>query len=348
MEIEKPIIFNLDLPDLQKLVLELNEPVYRSTQLWQGLYQNYWQSPIEFTTLPLHFKNLIFEILSFTSLKPIRSITSGDRGTVKTLFQLQDGNTIESVLMLYNKRNTLCISTQAGCGMGCVFCATGQMGYKRNLTSGEIVEQVLFFARLLRDRNALVTNVVIMGMGEPFNNYDATLSAIDRLNDADGFNLGARRFTISTVGIIPKIIQFADEKRQINLAISLHSGRNELRSSLLPINNKYPVEELINACRYYVDQTRRRISFEWALIDGVNDSPRDAAQLAILVKGLLCHVNVIPLNPTQKYKGQPPGYQKVEDFCAELTKAGVPSTIRLRRGIEIQAGCGQLASNELP
>jgi 23S rRNA (adenine2503-C2)-methyltransferase len=342
----KRLIYDLDLQELTGLMQGWNEPAYRARQIWQGIYQNYWQKPEEFTTLPSHLRELLAANFSFCSLVPVRSLKSNDGETVKVLFRLPDDYAIETVLMLYDERRTLCISTQVGCAMGCVFCATGQMGYKRNLTSGEIVEQVLHFARLLNERGERVTNVVVMGMGEPFHNYDATLSAIDRLNDPEGFGLGARRFTISTVGLIPKIRQFADEKRQVNLAISLHAANDQLRSALLPIDKKYQIEELIWACRYYVDQTGRRITFEWALIQGVNDSPEDARQLFGLIKGLLCHVNVIPLNPTTKYKGQATTRQRAEAFCAELKKAGIPCTIRLRRGIDIQAGCGQLASNE--
>jgi 23S rRNA (adenine2503-C2)-methyltransferase len=184
-----------------------------------------------------------------------------------------------------------------------------------------------------------------MGMGEPFHNYDHTLAAIDRLNNSDGFNLGARRFTISTVGLVPMIRRFADEKRQVNLAISLHAASDELRSSMLPVNRKYPIETLLEACRYYIEQTSRRITFEWALISGVNDRVEDAHMLAQRIKGLLCHVNVIPLNPTDKFPGQPSTHQQALAFCAELEKYDIPCTVRIRRGIEIQAGCGQLASH---
>ena len=230
--------------------------------------------------------------------------------------------------------------------MGCVFCATGQMGFKRHLTSGEIVEQVMYYARSLSRRNERVTNVVVMGMGEPFHNYDATLAAIDRLNHPEGLNLGARRFTISTVGLVPAIRRFADEKRQVNLAISLHAATDEGRSAMLPVNRKYPLEDLIDTCRYYIEQTGRRITFEWALILNVNDSPEEARQLARRLKGLLCHVNVIPLNPTRKYQGQATTHERAEAFREELEKAGIPCTIRIRRGIDIQAGCGQLASQQ--
>jgi 23S rRNA (adenine2503-C2)-methyltransferase len=231
--------------------------------------------------------------------------------------------------------------------MGCVFCATGQMGFKRNLTSGEIVEQVLFYARMLHTEDEEVTNVVIMGMGEPFHNYHATMAAIDRLNHPDGFNLGARRFTISTVGLVPMIRKFTAEQRQVNLAVSLHASDDELRSSLLPVNRKYSIDEVLAACRDYVDQTHRRITFEWALIRDVNDSPEQARKLALRLHGLLCHVNVIPLNPTERYAGKATTRHRAVIFRTELEKLGIPCSIRLRRGIDIKAGCGQLAGKEI-
>ena len=245
--------------------------------------------------------------------------------------------------MRYEKRRTLCISSQAGCALGCVFCATGQMGLKRNLSSGEIVGQVLHFERLLRGQSQGLTNVVVMGMGEPLHNYDQVMAAIDRLNHAQGLNFGARRFTISTVGLIPQMMRFAREKRQVNLAVSLHAAEDLLRSSILPINKKYPLAELINACREYVSLTRRRITFECALISGVNDSIQQAAQLAHLINGILCHVNIIPLNPTAGYEGSATSALQVRQFKEQLEKSGIPVTVRVRRGIDIHAGCGQLA-----
>ena len=240
-------------------------------------------------------------------------------------------------------RRTLCISTQAGCAMGCVFCATGQMGFKRHLVSGEIIAQVMYYARMLRQENENVTNIVFMGMGEPFHNYANTMAAIDRLNHPEGYNFGARRFTISTVGLVPMIRRFADEKRQVNLAISLHAADDESRVSMLPINRKYKIEEVLDACRYYVSKTGRRVTFEWALINGVNDTTEVARKLASRLKGLLCHVNAIPLNPTLGYEGRPTDLQRAALFKATLEQAGIPCTIRMRRGIDIQAGCGQLA-----
>lgn len=339
------LIYDLTFNDLTTLLLNWGEPAYRAQQIWQGIYRQFWSSPAEFSALPRPLREKLSQNLTFSTLTPGQVLKSTDGETVKTLFHLPDGKSIEAVLMTYDERRTLCISTQAGCAMGCVFCATGQMGFKRHLTSGEIVEQVLYYARYLRSQNERVTNIVFMGMGEPFHNYTNTLAAIDRLNDPQGLNLGERRFTISTVGLVPMIRQFAAEKRQVNLAVSLHAANDETRSSMLPVNRKYPLKELLAACREYVDATHRRITFEWALIQDVNDYPIHAQELGKLLKGLLCHVNVIPLNPTRKYAGQAATRQRAEAFKAELDKIGIPCTIRMRRGIDIQAGCGQLATD---
>jgi 23S rRNA (adenine2503-C2)-methyltransferase len=244
--------------------------------------------------------------------------------------------------MGYARRRTTCISTQAGCAMGCVFCATGQMGFKRHLSNGEILAQVMYYARQLHQQGERVTNIVVMGMGEPFHNYDNTMAAIDRLNDPAGYNFGARRITISTVGLVPAIRRFTAEKRQVNLAISLHAADDALRASMLPVAKAYPLDELLSACRDYAAVTGRRVTFEWALIEGVNDTLEQARLLASRLKGLLCHVNAIPLNPTEGYTGKATTRQRAEEFRATLERLGVPCTVRLRRGIEIRAGCGQL------
>jgi 23S rRNA (adenine2503-C2)-methyltransferase len=228
--------------------------------------------------------------------------------------------------------------------MNCSFCATGQMGFTRNLTAGEIVEQVLYFARQLAKEDLRVTNIVFMGMGEPFHNYDAVMKAIRILNDEKGFKLGARRFTVSTVGLIPGIKRFTAENSQVNLAISLHSTDETRRSSIMPVNNRYPISDLVQACREYFDATGRRVTFEWALIDGVNDTIQEAEALADLLEGLTCHVNVIPLNPTGGYSGKKSTKENVEAFKNTLESRGIACTVRIRRGIDIQAGCGQLAS----
>lgn len=348
----RPLIFDLDLPALNELVKSWGESSYRARQIWQGLYQQLWNVPDQFSNLPAALRQRLAETFSFSHLQPVDTLQSSDGETTKTLFALPDGKMIEAVLMRYERRRTLCISTQAGCAMGCVFCATGQMGFKRHLSSGEIVEQVLYYARPLKAEGLEVTNVVVMGMGEPFHNYASTLAAIDRLNARDGYNLGARRFTISTVGLVPMIRRFAAERRQINLAVSLHAADDELRASMLPVDRKYPLDELFAACQEYIQATHRRISFEWALIENVNDSPEQARKLAGRLQALrlegayLCHVNVIPLNPTRQYSGQASTHERAEAFQAELRRYGVPVSIRLRRGIDIQAGCGQLAERK--
>jgi 23S rRNA (adenine2503-C2)-methyltransferase len=363
--LEKPFnIYDLSYAELGEGVKSLDEPDYRVTQIWEGLYQHLWDSADSFTNLS---KNLRQELSdrythqssgnvntpSFSSLYPISKLISSDGQTVKTLFNIEGGQRVEAVLMRYDRRNTLCISTQAGCAMGCVFCATGQMGFKRQLTSGEIIQQVIYYARQLALENQQVTNIVVMGMGEPFHNYESTMAAIRRLNDSHGFNLGARRFTISTVGLVPGIRRFTDEHSQVNLAISLHAADDDLRAQLLPINKKYPLDQLFSACHEYITATHRRISFEWALIQGVNDTPDQAARLAQRLKpfrssgSALCHVNLIPLNPTKKYEGHASTHQNALNFQHVLEEAGIPCTIRLRRGIEIQAGCGQLAGQDI-
>jgi 23S rRNA (adenine2503-C2)-methyltransferase len=255
---------------------------------------------------------------------------------------MADGNFIETVLMRYEKRRTLCISTQAGCAMGCVFCATGQMGFFRNLTAGEIVVQVIYFARILAAQDDRVTNIVMMGMGEPLHNYQHTLAAVDRLTDESGLNLGARKITISTVGLVPAIRRYADEERQTPLAVSLHAATDEERDKLIPVNRRWPIAELMEACHYYIEKTGRRLTFEWALIEGENDTPEQAHLLGRLLQGMLCHVNLIPLNPTAGYGGQPSSKKRVNEFQEILAGYSVSSTVRVRRGIDIQAGCGQL------
>ncbi|MDI6694492.1 MAG: 23S rRNA (adenine(2503)-C(2))-methyltransferase RlmN [Anaerolineales bacterium] len=346
----RPLIYDLDLSALQQALRQWGEPDYRALQIWKGLYVNLWDHPAQFTNLPRALRQKLEVNFSFSHLRLTGTLKSKDGETVKTLFQLSDNAAVEAVLMQYSRRRTLCISTQAGCAMGCVFCATGQMGFRRHLTSGEIIEQVLYYARQLAAIGERVTNVVIMGMGEPFHNYDETMAAIERLNHSEGFNLGARRFTVSTVGLVPAIQRFTRENRQINLAISLHAADDETRSSLLPINRKYPLETLLQACQDYVEKTHRRITFEWALIREINDTPAQAQALAALLQpfrrnqAALCHVNVIPLNPTRRYRGKATTRERALQFQKILEQNGIPCTIRIRRGIDIQAGCGQLAA----
>ena len=352
-------IYSLSLSELTSLLNEWGEPAYRARQIWQGLFHNFWNTPTEFTNLPGGLRQRMAESLDFNTLVPATTFQSSDGETIKTLFKLKDGNAIETVLMKYDPsgelgqakrtrilqhRRTLCVSTQVGCAMGCVFCATGQMGFKRHLSSGEIVAQVMYYARSLNNQGEVLTNIVVMGMGEPFHNYNNTMTAIDQINNPEGYNFGARRFTISTVGLVPAIRRFTAEKRQVNLAISLHAADDALRASMLPVNKRYPIDELLDACRDYVASTGRRITYEWALVNGVNDNPEQALLLAGKIKGMLCHVNAIPLNPTVGYSGKATTRQRALKFKETLEYLGVPCTIRLRRGIDIQAGCGQLIS----
>jgi 23S rRNA (adenine2503-C2)-methyltransferase len=374
------LIYNLDFPALENKLKEWNEPAYRAKQIWQGLYVHLYSSADEFTNLSKSLREKLGGHFSFSNFKIRTFLDSSDKSTRKTLFELPDGNLIEAVLMRYGdpaddsemrntksvmrnkalyesritnyediqppkQRRTLCISTQAGCAMGCVFCATGQMGFKRNLSSGEIVAQVMYYAQMLKEQNETVTNVVFMGMGEPFHNYDNSMAAIDRLNDSNGFNFGARRFTVSTVGLVPQIKKFADEQRQVNLAISLHAADDDERLEIMPVNKKYKIDDVIQACKYYIEKTNRRVTFEWALIHGVNDTPEVAGKLASRLKGLLCHVNAIPLNPTQGYQGEATSRERADLFKKTLENAGIPCTIRMRRGIDINAGCGQLSAS---
>ncbi len=337
------LIYDLDLPALADQLAQWGEPRYRAKQVWQGLYQQLDASPLDFSNGPKALREKLSQSFDFTGIEPVRYLDSSDGLTRKTLFKLPNGQLIEAVLMRYERRRTLCISSQAGCAMGCVFCATGQMGFRNHLSSGQIVAQVMYYARMLKNEGLDVTNVVVMGMGEPFHNYDNTMQAIDRLNDPEGYNFGARRFTISTVGLVPMIRRFADEKRQVNLAVSLDAADDDLRLSMMPINRKYRIDDVLDACRYYVEKTGRRVTFEWALINGVNDTPDQAHLLAKRLHGLLCHVNAIPLNPTQGFTGQATTRERSKQFQAAMEAAGIPCTVRLRRGIDIQAGCGQLA-----
>lgn len=364
------LIYDLDFAALETTLQKWNEPVYRAKQIWQGLYQHLYSSPEQFSNLPNPLREKLGMEFTFLPFKIKMYLESADKSTRKTLFQLEDGNLIEAVLMRYGDpadaqdgsimpsasiratqpptrtrtRRTLCISTQAGCAMGCVFCATGQMGFKRNLTSGEIVAQVMFYAQMLKKQNETVSNIVFMGMGEPFHNYENVMSAIDRLNDKDGYKFGARRMTISTVGLVPQLKRFADEQRQVNLAISLHAADDNERLAIMPVNKRYKIDDVIEGCKYYIGKTNRRVTFEWALINGVNDTPEVAARLAARLKGLLCHVNAIPLNPTQGYPGEATNRGGAQLFKETLEKHGIPCTIRMRRGIDINAGCGQLAA----
>ena len=270
-------------------------------------------------------------------------ILSTDGLTRKFLLRLADGQTVETVLMAYTGRHTACLSTQAGCAMGCVFCATGQMGFVRHLRAGEIVAQVLYAQRILRAAGKPgLRNLVLMGMGEPLHNYTNLMTALEIITDTRGLNIGPGRISISTVGVVPGIRRLAEEQRPYNLAVSLHGASEVERAALVPASRRWPLFELIAACRHYCEQTGRRIFFEWTLIAGVNDTLEVAGRLAILLAGLDAHVNLIPLNPTTGFGGTATGTEAAATFQRRLQDVGIPCTIRQRRGIDVAAGCGQL------
>jgi 23S rRNA (adenine2503-C2)-methyltransferase len=335
-------LYDLDLDELTAFAKSLGEPAFRARQIWQWLYQHAVADFDAMTNLSKPLRQKLSTHATLSSLQPAVTQLSTDDQTEKRLFQLPDGQFIETVLMRYDKRRTICISTQAGCAMGCVFCATGQMGFMRNLTVAEIVAQVVLFKRELAQVDDHLTNVVMMGMGEPLHNYDNTIKALDIMTDSDGINLGARKITISTVGLVPAMRRYADEKRQTPLAVSLHAATDEERDKLIPVNQRWNIATLMDACHYTIEQTGRRLTFEWALIRGENDTLEQAEALGRLLKGMLCHVNLIPLNPTKDYGGRPSSREDVDAFQARLNEYGVSSTVRVRRGIDIQAGCGQL------
>ena len=342
-------LLDLNTSQLEELVVRLGAPAYRAKQVQHWIYSGLAASFDEMANLPKELRSKLSEAISLRAVSPKYEAVSCD-GTVKMLFSLHDGKTIESALMPYataksKSRHTVCVSTQAGCPIGCPFCATGQQGYERNLTPGEIIDQVLYYSRQIRDEDgSTVDNLVFMGMGEPFLNFDALWQAVEMLNSPQGFGLGARQMTVSTAGIVPGIKRLSREKLQVGLAVSLHAADDKLRSMLVPINRKYPLEKLIAACREYFEATGRRVSFEYALFEGVNDSVEHARALGRLIKGMNCHVNLIAGNPTSDKGFKASGKDAVLAFQGELEQRHIPCTLRVRRGIDIAAGCGQLRS----
>jgi 23S rRNA (adenine2503-C2)-methyltransferase len=335
-------LYDLERPALQSLLREWGQPSYRADQLWEWLYVHLADAFEQMTNLPKSLRERLAAQATIGAPEVVDTVRSPDGRTRKDLLGLRDGELVEAVLMRYESRNTACISTQVGCAMGCPFCATGQMGFRRDLTAGEIVAQALHFARILQAAGERLTNVVLMGMGEPLANYDPSLSAIRRLIDPEGFRLGQRHITLSTVGLVPGIRRLATEGLQITLAVSLHAATDHLRDQLVPVNRRYGLDALFEACAHYIERTGRRVSFEWALIEGVNDSPQQAQALADRLRGLLAHVNLIPLNPSEDYAGERAPRQRTEAFTRVLERRQVSYTVRVRRGTEIQAGCGQL------
>jgi 23S rRNA (adenine2503-C2)-methyltransferase len=321
--------------ELEQLVSCWGQPTYRGRQIFEWIHHRGVLEPSEMTSLPIEVRRR----LAATSSEEVRRVRSADGLTSKLLLRLHDGQDIEAVEMNSETgRKTICVSTQAGCAMGCVFCVTGQFGFARDLDAGEIVEQVLRFNASQRP----VTNVVFMGMGEPLANYEQTLRAIRLLTHPLGMRLGARRITVSTSGLVPQMRRLADEGLQVGLAVSLHAPEDELRSSLMPVNRRWPIADVVSAADNYAAMTGRRVSYEYTLMAGVNDSDALADELAGLLHGRLCHVNLIPLNPSEDVSLRAPSVQRGLAFEARLRRAGIAATIRVNRGRDILAACGQL------
>jgi len=343
----KTNLYNLTRDEMKTFVVALGQPRFRAKQLWHWLYRQFVTSFDEMRNLPKAFRQTLAEQATLGTLQQVAEIHSSDGQTKKWLLELPDHEKIEAVLMRYKSRQTACISVQVGCAYACAFCATGRMGLIRNLTAGEIVSQVVHLEQVLqakkkKDDTHVLTNVVFMGMGEPLANYHQMLKAVRILNDKEGLNLGARRMTLSTVGLVPAIRQLAKESVQVNLAVSLHSPIDEIRSELVPINKQYPVALLMEAVRDYITQTRRRLTFEYSMINEVNDTPEQAHALGRLIKGMLVHVNMIPLNPVPGSPWPASDPKRIEAFAQILTSYGISATVRMRRGIDVAAGCGQL------
>lgn len=337
----------MDIINLEKFLKKKGESSYRLKQIKKAVFVDLINDWEEATTLSKDLREELAKNFPIFSLELLNLLESKNKDSIKAIFRLKDKNIIETVLMKHLERNTVCVSSQAGCAMNCGFCATGKMGLKRNLISEEILDQVLFFARHLRPSTSdveeeEVSNVVFMGMGEPFLNYDNTIQAIRILNDKDGFNLGIRHISVSTCGIVLGIKKFTDENIQVNLAISLHAADDKIRSKLMPINNTYPLADLMKAVDDYVKKTNRKVMFEYLLIDGVNDKPEDALNLAKLMKNKLYHVNLIKYHDT-KSGFKPSPKLKRDKFFDALKKLGVSVTFRVSFGEDILAACGQLA-----
>ncbi|MBK6769081.1 MAG: 23S rRNA (adenine(2503)-C(2))-methyltransferase RlmN [Ardenticatenales bacterium] len=370
-------VYDLAPADLTDLVARLGAPPYRARQIRRWLYRGLATSFESMTDLPAELRSQLDDVARIGVLETVAQTTSEDGMADKFLFRLSDGQLIETVLMHYVDpaddaepdssvdssevasepatapsptralppgRHTVCLSTQAGCAMGCVFCATGQMGLMRNLTRGECVAQVIHCARLAAADGERIGNIVFMGMGEPLANWEATWGAVQTFVDPEGLGLSPRRLTISTVGIVPGILRLAAERLPVRLAVSIHAADDALRGRLVAVNETYPLQAILDACRTYQAAGHRRITFEVVLIHGVNDASADAALLALKLKGLRGHVNLIPLNPTPGSDLQPSRYDDAVRFQNVLQDAGIPTTLRMRRGIEISAGCGQLRS----
>ena len=336
-------IKDYNLNELKEEFVKLNEKPYRAEQVFKWIYESEVTSFDEMTNLSLELRDKLKNEFEFRNFKILKKQESSD-GTKKYLFDVLDGNAIETVLMEYHHGRTICVSSQIGCKMGCKFCASTGIKFVRNLTSGEIVEQIL---AVQKDENVRISNIVFMGIGEPLDNYDNVLNAIGIINNPKGLNIGARHISISTSGIVPKIYELADRDYQFTLSISLHATNDKKRSEMMPVNNAYNIEELMKACKYYIEKTNKRISFEYALAKDNNDNLDDAKELVKLLKGMLCHVNLIPINKIENGKYVKSTNENIIKFRDYLNSKGITATIRRELGSDIDAACGQLRRKNL-
>jgi 23S rRNA (adenine2503-C2)-methyltransferase len=339
----KDNIKDYNLEELKEILIDLGEKPYRAEQIFKWIMQENVTSFDDMSNIPIELRNKLKEKFDLQIFNILKKQVSKD-GTKKYLFDVLDGNAIESVLMEYKHGFTICVSSQIGCKMGCKFCASTGVKFSRNLTAGEIVEQLL---AIQRDENIKISNLVFMGIGEPLDNYDNVMKAIAILNNPKGINMGARHISISTSGIVPKIYELADRNIQCTLSISLHSANNEKRSQMMPVNNVYKIEELMEACKYYIEKTNKRISFEYALAKENNDNLEDAKELVKLLKGMLCHVNLIPINKIENGKFNKSTNENILKFRDYLNEKGIVATVRRELGSDIDAACGQLRKKEV-
>lgn len=341
----KPSIYSLRLEELKDWLTENGEKAFRAAQIYEWLYEKRVKTYDEMTNLPKGLREKLEAEFALTTLSTIVKQESKD-GTIKFLFQLQDGYSIETVLMRHDYGNSICVTTQVGCRIGCTFCASTLGGLKRHLMAGEIVEQVVKVQQILDETNERVSSIVIMGIGEPFDNYDAMMNFLKIVNHDKGLNIGARHITVSTSGIVPKIYEFADEGMQINFAVSLHAPNQEARQKLMPIARAYKLDELLEAVRYYTKKTGRRVTFEYGLMSDQNDSVEIAEELSALIKNIKCHVNLIPINYVPERDYIRTSKNKIFEFERTLKKNGINVTIRREQGADIAAACGQLRAME--
>ncbi|QSO49506.1 23S rRNA (adenine(2503)-C(2))-methyltransferase RlmN [Alicyclobacillus mengziensis] len=335
-------IYDLTLTELEDWFKNAGEPTYRAIQVYQWLYQKRAQSFQDMSNLPRSLRDKLAESMEIVRASEVTRQVSKVDGTVKFLLQWPDKVTVETVLMRHDYGNSVCVSSQVGCKMGCTFCASTLGGMIRQMTAGEMIEQLLYSQQLLDEQDGRVSSIVLMGSGEPMDNYDAVMKFIDIVSDVHGLNIGQRHITISTVGLVPGIKRLADDGRPITLAVSLHAPNDELRSAMMPVNKAYPIAKLMEACHYYYNKTGKRISFEYALVGGKNDSLAEARELAGLLKGLPSHVNLIPVNYVPERNLVRTTKNQIYDFWNELKRLGVNATIRREMGHDISAACGQL------